>query len=105
MKDLPHHMKKLVRRVVRSEHRLMEEEALENPNEMEFQSPHVERPKEQIRKQKKSEMRKETLAHVPEHPTEEERNRKMKHRVPVFDRQNNPRPKVGAKAKKKTPRI
>jgi len=105
MKDLPHHMKKLNRRVIRSENRLMESE-LERIEEslMLIQEPRIQRPKEQIRKQIKSKMRKDTLAHTPEHPTAEQRNRQMKHRVPVFDRLSHPRPKVGAKPKKKAPR-
>jgi hypothetical protein len=106
MKDLPHHMKKLNRRVIRSEHRLIENE-IDNMEEESIAThpTHIERPKEQLRKQAKSEMRKETLAHTPEHPTSAERNNEMKHRVPIFDRLNNPRPKAGARSKKKTPRI
>ena len=105
MKDLPHHMKKLNRRVIRSEHRLLESELEGIEEQLEFPlTPRIKRPREQIRKQLKSKMRKETLAHVPEHPTSEERNRQMKHRVPVFDRLSHPRPKVGAKPKKKAPR-
>ena len=94
MKDLPHHMKKLNRRIVRSEHREMETEVEEG---VELQSANIERPKEEMRKIAKSEMRKETLEHTPEVPTEEERNLEMKHRIPVFDRTSNPRPKRGAK--------
>jgi hypothetical protein len=105
MKDLPHHMKKLNRRVIRSENRLIESE-LESIEEVNIlsQAPRVERPKGQTRKQIKSQMRKDTLAHTPEHATPDERNRDMKHRVPIFDRLSHPRAKVSAKPKKKTPR-
>ena len=99
MKDLPHHMKKLNRRVIRSENRLLETE-LEGVEET-AQTPQVERPKEQLRKQAKSEMRKDTEARTPDSLTPEERNRQMKERVPVFDRVSHPRPKLGAKPKKK----
>jgi hypothetical protein len=103
MKDLPHHMKKLNRRVIRSEQRLLETE-LENPQKgLSAQTPQIERPKEQVRKQIKSEMKKETQAHIPTHPTEQQRNQQMKHRVPIFDRLSHPRPKVSSKPKKKTP--
>lgn len=101
MKDLPHHIKKLNRRVIRSEHRLMETE-LNAPSEEE-KSPQTIRPKEQLRKRAKSEMKKETLARTPVHSTINERNREMKHRVPIFDRLSHPRPKLGAKPKKKAP--
>lgn len=107
MKDLPHHMKKLNRRIVRSEHRLIESEleSMEEAN-VPMQTINIERPKEQIRKQIKSRMRKETESHIPEHFTPEEKNRKMKHRVPIFDRTSHPRhPIEGALAKKSTPRI
>jgi hypothetical protein len=103
MKDLPHHMQKLNRRVVRSEHRIIEME-LENPEEIPSQTPRFERPGEQIRKQKKEIMRKNTRAQTPQHLNEDERNQKMKHRVPIFDRLSHPKPKVGAKQKKKAPR-
>lgn len=103
MKDIPHHMKKLNRRVVRSEHRLLEME-LESPEvEISIQMPSVHRPKEQMRKQFKSQMKKETLSRTPTHPSIEERNRQMKHRVPIFDRTSHPRPKFGSKPKKKVP--
>jgi len=105
MKDLPHHMKKLNRRIIRSEQRLIEneQENLEEEN-INLQSLQIERPREQIRKQIKSEMRKETLAHIPDHSTTDEQNREMKHRVPVFDRLSHQKAKVGAKPKKKSPR-
>ena len=51
----------------------------------------------------KEKMRKDTLAHIPEHPTAEQRNRQIKHPVPVFDRLSHPRPKIGARPKKKAP--
>ena len=102
MKDLPHHMQKLNRRIIRSEHRLIETE-MEEVEEL-AHPPHIERPREQNRKQIKSEMRKKTLAEIPIHATTDERNRKEKTRTPIFDRLSHPRPKVGAKPKKKAPR-
>lgn len=99
MKDLPHHMKKLNRRVIRSEQRIIESEFEETQN------PQIQRPKEQIRKQVKSEMREVRLAHTPNPSTPETRNQEMKHRVPIFDRTSHPRPKQAGKSKKKTPPI
>lgn len=99
MKDLPHHMKKLNRRVIRSMHR--EENA-------ETQLPEVPTfpvTKKEARKKAKIKMRDETRARVPSHPTQEERNRIMKKgRVPVFDRES-AEPKHARPTKKKTPRI
>lgn len=105
MKDLPHHMKKLNRRVIRSEHRQLENEIEIAEESLEHVEPLMDRPKEQIRKQLKEEMRKETLSHTPEHKSSEERNQEMKHRVPIFDRTSHPRLKHGANPKKKTPPI
>jgi hypothetical protein len=99
MKDLPHHMKKLNRRVIRSIHREeMEEESLPD-------IPPRKQTERQRKKQAKKKMKDERLGHVPSDLSPEERNRKMKNRVPIFDR-NSAAPKRGARStKKKTPRI
>lgn len=103
MKDLPHHIKKLNRQVVRSiHHEEMEDASFDSkmpspPN----QPPTV----HQKKKQAKEHMRQERLARKPVHKTEEERNWEMQHRVPVFDRLSNPRPKGTKPTRKKTPRI
>lgn len=103
MKDLPHHLKKLNRRVIRSMHReeLEEERLPEVPTQPET--------KQSKRKKKKIQIKKERLAHVPSDPTPEERNRIMRGgrsgRVPIFDRLNNQKPKRARPTKKKTPRI
>lgn len=104
MKDLPHHMKKLNRRVVRTERRMVKEE--EGYGEKIPAPPkQAVRPKKQVRKQVKTEMKKERKARSPQKKTAEERNWEMKKRTPVFDR-NKAKPKAGARAsKKKTPRI
>lgn len=96
MKDLPHHIKKLNRRVIRSIHREEMEEMPDLPNWPE--TPQAKRKKAKIAKKK------EGLAHVPSHLTPEEQNKKMKHRVPVFDR-NNALPKHARSSKKKSPKI
>jgi len=102
MKDLPHHIKKLNRRVIRSVHREeMEEESFDE--NMPALPPRKESIEEQ-RKMAKRKMREERLSRTPVHLSEEERNRKMKARVPVFDR-NNAKPRVAKPTKKKTPRI
>lgn len=99
MKDLPHHMKKLNRRVIRSTLREGSEEMTEVPA-----LPHFRESKEEERKKEKIKMREETRSRTPAHDTIDEKNRKMKHRVPVFDR-NNAKPRVAKPTKKKTPRI
>ena len=97
-------MKKLNRRVVRTERRLMQDD---EEYEATIPSPpkRTVRPKKQVRKQAKAAMKKERDARTPLKKTTEERNWEMKKRVPVFDR-NKAKPKMGARAsKKKRPRI
>lgn len=98
MKDLPHHMKKLNRNIIRSMHR--EEAAAELP-----EIPTWPVNAKQKRKKAKIKMRDAVRAHIPSNPTVDERNKIMKRgRVPVFDR-NNAAPKHAAPSKKKSPRI
>lgn len=98
MKDLPHHIKKLNRKVIRSARREAAEEELpevptwpDSPNEK--------------RKKAKRTMKAERKARAPTSKSAEERNKEMKKgRVPVFDR-NHAAPKRTKSSKKKTPRI
>lgn len=99
MKDMPHHIKKLNRRIVRS---ALREESEEEKYETGFPAQRPSKAGE--RKHAKREMRKERLDRTPIHDTEEERNRKMRKRVPVFDR-NNEKPSMTKPTRKKTPRI
>lgn len=98
MKDLPHHLKKLNRRVIRDLHRLERDEGLELPDI----PPRKQTPRE-LKKIAKRKLRAEGLAHVPSDPTPDERNREMKHRVPIFDRKNQEKPKTTHPTHKKTP--
>lgn len=99
MKDLPHHIKKLNRRVIRSMHREeMQQEALP-------EVPTREVTKSQQKKKAKKKLRDEHLAHVPTDPTPEEKNKKMKKRVPIFDYNNHPSSKGTRSTHKKTPRF
>lgn len=98
MKDLPHHMNKLNRSIIRSQHReegIIEEDTYTPPR------PQTER---QQKKQAKAQISKARNERVPTHLSEEQRNQEMKHRVPVFDR-NNQTPKRTKSSHKKTPRI
>ncbi len=98
MKDLPHHMKKLNSKVIRSARRENLEEELPD-------IPVWKDSKSEQRKKAKREMKAATEAKVPTHKTAEERNQEMKKgRVPIFDR-NNAKPKHARASKKKTPRI
>lgn len=99
MKDLPHHMKKLNRRVIRSEHR-------EEINEEAFNmtSPPRKQTVKQIKKQAKTKQTKARNARTPTPLTAEERNKKMTKRVPVFD-QNKGTLRTTKPSRKKTPRI
>lgn len=94
MKDPVRHLNKLNRKVVRSS------KSEEMPS-----LPPRKQTEAQVKKQAKAAKRKERETRTPIHMTEEERNRKMKHRVPVFDRINNAKPKSTKKTSKKTPRL
>lgn len=101
MKDLPHHIKKLNRRVIRSIHR---EEMEEEQYDLTPPIPPRKQTARQIKKQAKEKVKKEKIARAPTPLSPEERNRKMKKRVPIFDR-NNAKPKAAKPSQKKTPRI
>ncbi|MDE3055950.1 MAG: hypothetical protein KGI80_04590 [Verrucomicrobiota bacterium] len=98
MKDLPHHIKKLNRNVLRSVRR-------EDKAEEVFETAARPPSREAKRKHKKQEIRAERLAHVPIHPSEEERNRQMRHRVPMIERTNDAIPKHTRPSRKKVPPI
>jgi hypothetical protein len=99
MKDLPHHMKKLNRKVIRSSLRETTAETAQEPVLPRFQAS-----EEEARKMEKRMMRDAARDRTPIHDSVDEKNRKMKHRVPIFDR-NNAQPKQARPTKKKTPRI
>lgn len=99
MKYLPHHIKKLNRRVIRSEHR--EEQSKEAFN---IASPPRKQTAKQIKKQAKAKLTKKGKARAPKPLTAEERNKKMAKRVPVFD-QNKGKLRISKPTRKKTPRI
>lgn len=102
MKDLPHHIKKLNRRVVRSVHR---EELQEEAYDLSLPSPpSPPRSKRQIKKQAKIARRKEEEARAPVPLTPEEKNRELRVRNPVVDPRINAEPRF-TKPPKKTPRI
>ena len=102
MKDLPHHIKKLNRRVIRSNHR--EEVNVEAMPDL----PNWVLSAAAKKKQAKLAVKKTKIASVASPSTPEERNKKMKGgregRVPIFDK-NNQEPKHARASKKKTPRI
>ena len=97
MKDLPHHLKKLNRRVIRDLHRLERDEGLELPD-----LPPRKQTERELKKIAKRKLRAEREARAPSDLTPDERNRKMKHRVPIFAWDNNPKLKIN-RSKKKTP--
>ncbi len=97
MKDLPHHMKKLNRKIIRSARRDgLEEELPEVPV---WPASKVEE-----RKKQKREMKAERETRTPMKKSADQRNREMKKRTPVFDREK-ATPKRTRATKKKTPRI
>ncbi len=98
MRDLPHHMKKLNRKVIRSE-------KLEAKQEELYVTPAAIRPKSTEKRLYKQAMRTAKEAHVPEPLSVEERNHRMKFRVPIWDKDSHQHPKVQKPTRKKTPRI
>jgi hypothetical protein len=101
MKDLPHHIKKLNRRVVRSIHRedLAEEEYEAAP-------PARKQTAQELKKIAKRQRSKIGGARAATPLSPSEMNRRMKQRVPIFDRLNNAKPKSSARpSQKKRPRI
>lgn len=99
MKDLARHLKKLNRKILRSFYR----EELENMNLKEKSAPQEEM-RQPTKKTKKKADLKDRL-HRSHQPTAAEKNKKMKKRVPVFDRINNAKPRHTKASQKKTPRI
>lgn len=100
MKDLPHHMNKLNRKVIRSIHRA---EAEEVDYEAKLPSPPSIAPSKEARRKHEKQARKaEREKRAPTHPSEDERNHQMSKRVPIFDR-NTARPKHAKPTRKKTP--
>ncbi len=96
MKDIPHHMKKLNRKIVRSMHR--EEEALP-------EIPSWKDSAKAIKEKAKRQTQATRHAHIPLGKTPEERNQEMKRGlVPIFDR-NNALPRHSRPSHKKKPRI
>ena len=103
MKDLPHHIKKLNRKVIRSLHR--DELAEETYDLITPPPPSRKQTERQRKKQAKARERKEKEAHAPVPLTPEEQNKKMKHRVPVFEKINNALPRYTKPTRKKAPRM
>lgn len=98
MKDLPHHMNKLNRQVIRSERREEKDDEAFTLSLPRKQTPR------QLKKQAKEKIKKTRSARSPTPLNPEERNKKMAKRVPVFD-QNKGTAKIAKPSKKKTPRI
>lgn len=100
MKDLPHHIKKLNRKVIRSMHReeVQEEEMPDVPTWAES--------KREKRKKAKQAQKAERKSHVVTHKSPEERNKEMKKgRVPIIEKNNAPPPHNPPTRKKKPPNL
>ncbi len=100
MKDLPHHMKKLNRRIIRSERWIEQEESATSDRLANTPRKQTQR---ELKKQAKAKIRKTRENRTPEVLSPEERNREMKYRTPIFDRTSHPRLKTAKKTRKKTP--
>jgi hypothetical protein len=99
MKDLPHHLKKLNRKILRAFYK-EEMEGLTLPP-----LPPQQETLRELKKIKKRSALKARLERVPIHLTEDERNRKMKKRVPIFDKISHAKLRFSKPSKKKSPRI
>lgn len=86
MKDLSHHLQKVTQKVVRSSRKTSKKEQDAGKEMMQ-----THRPKRQLRKQKKAQIRKESESRTPAIKTKEERNREMKKRPPVLEPQGKKR--------------
>ncbi len=82
MKDIGHHMTRFIRKIIK-------EEPSMDPNLQHeyFEKPHS---KEQMRKQKKIQIKKSREAHIPEHDSVEVANHKMKKRWPIMKNRAHP---------------
>ena len=102
MKDLPHHLKKLNRKVIRSTHR--EEHYEESLPDL----PDWALSAQAKKKQAKLTQTFEKIESIPSPKNPEKRNKEMKGgregRVPIFDR-NNQKPKHAKASKKKAPKL
>ncbi len=99
MKDPAHHIAKLNREVVRSVHDELNH-GLSLPD-----LPPRQQTERQLKKQAKQRAKDAKLARPSSLPTPEEQNRKMLHRVPVFDRMSHDKPYKPPHQRKKAPRI
>ncbi len=101
MKDLPHHMQKLNRRIIRDAHR--DEQTSENFDE----SLNLQRniPPEKVRKQEKIRTAKTRHSHIPISRTVDDKNKLEAKRNPVFYSKNHQKPKTTRPTRKRTPRI
>ncbi len=93
VKDLPHHMRKLNRSVVRSERHLNQEDP-EHADKIPSPPQQSPRPKSQVRKQAKEHMRQEREAHTPIKKTVEERDHELKKRVPLHIAKGQKKPRI-----------
>jgi hypothetical protein len=97
MKDLPHHIKKLNRKVLRSMHR----EEAEMP-----EIPTWPESEKQKKKKAKIKMKKETLSRPSSDKSPEQRNKEMKRgRVPIFEKESHEKTKLTRPTRKKTPKL
>lgn len=99
MKDLSHHRKEANRRVIRSIQK--EEQLVQTMPDI----PPRKQTEKQLKKQAKQKLAQEKKNRPPRLPDLEERNKKMKERVPVIDRASAGLPKGTKRTQKKTPHL
>jgi hypothetical protein len=80
MKDVPHHMMKFLKKIAKE---TPKKESSQEEDNLFKKEVAQKKSSDQEKKQRKLEEKKEKLARIPSDPTPEERNRKMKKRVPI----------------------
>lgn len=104
MKDLPHHMQKLNRRVIRDANREDHHEEVFELN-ADLNLPPRSMPPAQLKKQGKIRRAKQRNEHIPIAKTPDEQNKLIAKRNPVFFSKNHQKPKTTRATRKKTPRM
>jgi hypothetical protein len=77
MKDIPHHMMKFMQKMTKT----LNTQVVDDNEVNEFEKKIT---PNQIKKQKKSNLRKQRCSRTPIHESEEERNKELKKRIPLY---------------------
>ena len=82
MKDIPSHMMKFMRKVTKKN--INDQIEDDESYKKEYRKPILSKKNKQESKKKKTLMKQEVEAHIPKHLSIDEKNKKMKKRIPEF---------------------